>query len=186
MSHDQLVILVCNDLETYYTTVWHAGKYDKLLTISFAEFESDEHEGNSLKTLMNISWQNQFLPTPACCDNLYSWSALRWIRSLFRGSCVCVCVCFSASVSVSSQRQSKLGVGQRRKWADGGRTESQQEVEAWWFPHVVLATVGISLPCAHSQQVLCVCVCVSHISVHLYLSVDYISSFIPSKELQRH
>lgn len=42
------------------------------------------------------------------------------------------------------------------KWADGGRMESQQEVNAWWFPHVVLATVEISL--TQPTGALCVCV----------------------------
>lgn len=49
-------------------------------------------------------------------------------------------------------RDTGQGVGQGCKWADGGRMESQQEVKAWWFPHVVLATVEISLPCTHTAD----------------------------------
>lgn len=33
--------------------------------------------------------------------------------------------------------------------------ESQQEVKAQWFPHVVLATVRISLPCTHAANRCC-------------------------------
>lgn len=61
-----------------------------------------------------------------------------------------------ASVRISSQRKSEQGVGQRRKWADGGWTESQQEVKARWFPHVVLAAVRISLPCTHTANRCCI------------------------------
>lgn len=39
--------------------------------------------------------------------------------------------------------------------------ESQQEVKARWFPHVVLATVTISLPSTYTPNRCCFCVSVS-------------------------
>lgn len=48
--------------------------------------------------------------------------------------------------------------------------ESQQEVRAEWFPHVVLATVKISLPCAHRANRCCVCE-LNHSATAMYLTI---------------
>lgn len=73
----------------------------------------------------------------------------------------------------------KKGTSQRRKWADGGHMESQQEVKARWFPHVVLATVKISLPSTYTPNRCCFCVSVSS----LYLTSV---AFWPQKLFKIH
>lgn len=71
-----------------------------------------------------------------------------------------------------SETVRKKGTSQRGKWADGGHMESQQEVKARWFPHVVLATVKISLPSTYTPNRCCFCVSVSS----LYLTCCFLTS----------